>query len=101
MGGARRSRPQGRYRRPRWQDIAAALVLSLPTLLAAQEARPNILIILVDDLRHDALSVVGNPNYAFSQTPNIDGIALEGARFEDSFVVHSLCSPSRATVITA
>lgn len=58
---------------------------------------PNIVIILVDDLRWDALSVTGHP---FSQTPNIDRLAAEGMLFTDAFVVHSLCAPSRATLFT-
>ncbi|MBS1656640.1 MAG: sulfatase-like hydrolase/transferase [Bacteroidetes bacterium] len=62
------------------------------------EPVPNIVIIIVDDARFDAYSCEGAP--AFMQTPNIDRIANEGIRFENSFVVHSLCAPSRATIAT-
>jgi N-acetylglucosamine-6-sulfatase len=58
---------------------------------------PNILIILVDDLRADALGVTGHP---FFKSPNIDRIAKEGVLFQNAFVVHSVCSPSRATLLT-
>ncbi|MCI0693001.1 sulfatase-like hydrolase/transferase [candidate division KSB1 bacterium] len=59
--------------------------------------RPNILLILVDDLRSDAAGVMGHP---FFNSPNIDRLAFEGARFRHAFATHSLCSPSRATILT-
>jgi arylsulfatase A-like enzyme len=62
------------------------------------EPAPNILLILLDDARQDAYSCSGAP--PFMQTPNIDRIADEGIRFQNSFVVHSLCAPSRATIAT-
>jgi N-acetylglucosamine-6-sulfatase len=58
---------------------------------------PNILLIVVDDLRSDALGVTGHP---FFKSPSIDRLANEGVLFQNSFVVHSLCSPSRATLMT-
>lgn len=64
----------------------------------AEEAqRPNILFILVDDPRWDALGCMGT---SFLQTPNIDRIAEEGALFENTFTTISLCSPSRAGFLT-
>jgi len=67
------------------------------TAKQTSSARPNILLIVVDDLRWDALSCTGHP---FSQTPNIDRIAKEGIIFQNAFTTHSLCSPSRATLLT-
>lgn len=58
---------------------------------------PNILVIVVDDMRGDALGVTGQ---SFFQSPNLDRLANEGVLFKNSFVVHSLCSPSRATLLT-
>lgn len=84
----------------------AALVWSLLILACDSEPEmappadsgpPNVLVILVDDLRADALSVAGHP---LSRTPNIDRLAEEGIYFTDAFVVHSLCAPSRATLLT-
>lgn len=67
-------------------------------LWAAPEARrPNILFILTDDQRWDAMSSMGRP---FLKTPNMDRIAREGARFANAFVTTSLCSPSRASFLT-
>lgn len=61
------------------------------------DPRPNILLFLVDDLRYDVLGASGGTVFA---SPNIDRIAHEGAIFERAFVVTSLCSASRATVLT-
>lgn len=64
---------------------------------AGTPARPNILFILMDDLRWDELRCAGHP---FAQTPNIDRIAAQGARFQNAFVTSPLCSPSRASFLT-
>jgi len=66
-------------------------------LLAKDEARPNFVFILIDDLRFNALGCVGHP---FVKTPNIDRIAREGATFTNAFVTTPLCSPSRASYLT-
>jgi N-acetylglucosamine-6-sulfatase len=63
----------------------------------ATPARPNIIFILTDDHRWDALSCMGHP---FIQTPNLDRIAAEGVLFQNAFVTTSLCSPSRASFLT-
>lgn len=57
----------------------------------------NILLIVVDDLRYDALNVNGNINF---QSPGIDRLAMEGMNFTNAFVTTSLCSPSRASILT-
>ena len=64
--------------------------------VAAQE-RPNIVLIVVDDLRFDDFGAAGHP---FSRTPNIDRLASEGAQFQNMFAVTPLCSPSRASILT-
>ena len=58
---------------------------------------PNILVIVVDDLRWDDIGVAGHP---FVQTPAIDRLAREGALFENAFVTTPLCSPGRASILT-
>lgn len=63
----------------------------------AQNDRPNIIFILVDDQRYDALSMLDHP---FLKTPNIDKLANKAVYFEDAFVTTSLCSPSRASIVT-
>lgn len=59
--------------------------------------RPNIVFIIVDDLRWDEISCAGHP---FVRTPNIDRIAHEGMRFRNAFATSPLCSPSRGCFLT-
>ena len=64
---------------------------------AATPARPNILFIFSDDHAQHAISSYGSK---VNQTPNIDRLAKEGARFQHALVANSICTPSRATVLT-
>jgi arylsulfatase A-like enzyme len=64
---------------------------------AATAQRPNILFIFSDDHAQHAISAYGSK---VNQTPNIDRIARDGARFTNSFVTNSICTPSRATLLT-
>jgi len=79
------------------------LVLALVTCITAfaQEtqklARPNIIVVLVDDMRWDEFS---NAGHNYIKTPNIDRIAKEGANFINAFATTPLCSPSRANFLT-
>jgi len=59
--------------------------------------RPNIIVIVVDDLRWDELGVAGHP---YIETPHIDGLARDGARFSNAFHSVPLCSPNRASILT-
>jgi len=59
--------------------------------------QPNILIILVDDLRYDEFGAGGHP---YMKTPHIDRIAREGALFERAFHTTPICSPNRASILT-
>ena len=54
-------------------------------------------VMLCDDIRWDALSCAGHPHL---ETPNIDRLAAEGIYFENMFCTTSLCSPSRATLLS-
>ncbi|MBI5684955.1 MAG: sulfatase [Verrucomicrobia bacterium] len=76
--------------------VAAALLASIGISLAA-EKRPNILFVLCDDLRWNALGCAGHPHL---KTPHIDRLAAEGVRFENTFCTTSLCSPSRASILS-
>ena len=63
----------------------------------AAARRPNVLFILLDDLRWDTLGYAGHP---YLKTPNIDRIAKEGVHFRNAFCTTSLCSPSRASILS-
>src|SRR5712691_9681349 len=58
---------------------------------------PNVLFILCDDIRWDALGYAGHP---YLKTPNIDRLAREGVQFKNMFCTTSLCSPSRASILS-
>ncbi len=64
---------------------------------AAQGRRPNIVFILCDDHRWDMMGCAGHP---WLKTPHLDALAAGGARFRNAFVTTSLCSPSRASILT-
>ncbi|HTI73111.1 MAG TPA: sulfatase [Candidatus Limnocylindria bacterium] len=59
--------------------------------------RPNILFIMSDDHAAHAISAYGS---VVNQTPNMDRIARDGMRFDRCFAVNSICTPSRATILT-
>ena len=65
--------------------------------LVVNDTRPNIVFVLVDDLRWDEIGVAGHP---YVETPHIDRIAKEGAWFQRAFTTTPLCSPARATFLT-
>ncbi len=72
-----------------------SLWLALSTMVHA--GRPNIIFIFSDDHAQQAISAYGSQ---VNQTPNLDRLATEGARFTNSFVTNSICTPSRATLLT-
>lgn len=83
---------------------AATLVLLLATPASAAD-RPNVLVVITDDQRFDALGVVQKEQgdaarFPWLETPNLDRLAAEGTRFRNAFVVLSLCAPSRAAMLT-
>lgn len=67
--------------------------------------KPNIVVIVTDDQRWDQLGVVqreqgDDARFGFLQTPRLDAFAEQGVRFRNAFVTTSLCSPSRAAILT-
>jgi N-acetylglucosamine-6-sulfatase len=79
------------------------LLVAILGLIACKPPRepairpPNIVVVVVDDLRWDDLAVAGHP---FVETPAIDRMAREGVRFANAFATTPLCSPSRAAILT-
>jgi arylsulfatase A-like enzyme len=75
-------------------------VLALAVLAPAASraaARPNIVFIMTDDHASHALSCYGS---RVNQTPQLDRLAAGGVRFSNAFVTNSICTPSRATLLT-
>jgi arylsulfatase A-like enzyme len=63
----------------------------------AKTARANIIFLLTDDQRADALGCMGNP---IIQTPQMDDLARNGVLFTNAFVTYSICCSSRASILT-
>lgn len=84
-----------------WRLLArlAALLWLLVTLpfASAVPARPNFILILADDLGATDLGCTGS---RFYETPNIDRLAREGMRFTHAYSACTVCSPTRAAVLT-
>ena len=64
---------------------------------SSQASRPNILFIMSDDHATNAISSYGS---RINKTPNIDRLAAQGMRLENCFVTNSICTPSRAAILT-
>jgi arylsulfatase A-like enzyme len=75
----------------------ALVIVSPHAANAADATRPNILFIFSDDHAEHAISAYGS---RVNHTPHLDRLAAEGARFTNSFVTNSICTPSRATLLT-
>ncbi len=80
----------------RFLALLVAFVVSTVGSLAAT-AKPNVLFILCDDLRPEAVGCFGSEHV---KTPHIDALAKSGVRFANTFCTTSLCSPSRASILT-
>jgi arylsulfatase A-like enzyme len=71
-----------------WLSLSPAPAASAPAV------RPNVVFVLIDDLRFDEI------DYPFVELPNIQRLAREGVRFRNAFATTPLCSPSRASFLT-
>ncbi|MFG0265732.1 MAG: sulfatase [Rhodopirellula sp. JB055] len=88
--------------KPSFRAGAAAAVLCFVALLpsfatAETSAQPNILFILADDLAWSDLGCYGHP---WHDTPHLDRLASEGARFTQAYSPAPICSASRASILT-
>jgi arylsulfatase A-like enzyme len=82
-----------------WRRLAFAAVscLVFSAASAAAADRPNVLLILPDQLRAQALGCMGNPDV---RAPHIDRLAAEGVLFRQTFANIPVCCPARATLLT-
>jgi N-acetylglucosamine-6-sulfatase len=80
---------------------ASADVVPVPKSIVSEKiegAKPrNVVFILSDDHRYDAMSFMG---HSLAKTPHMDAMAKKGAHMKNAFVSTSLCSPSRASILT-
>jgi arylsulfatase A-like enzyme len=79
--------------------LAGVPLAKTPGGVLGRRARgaPNVVFIMTDDQRQDAMSAYGNE---ILKTPNMDRIGAGGVRFTEAFVTNSLCAPSRASILT-
>lgn len=81
---------------PRFILFSLAAVFSLPACAPAED-RPNIVVVLCDDLGYGDLECYGHPHI---KTPNLNRLADEGIRFTDCYSAAPVCSPSRVGLLT-
>ena len=79
--------------------LAYGLALSSGVIAkhSGKEPKPNFLFLLVDDLGWADLACYGS---TFHETPHLDRLAREGVRFTDAYTAASICSPTRASLMT-
>jgi arylsulfatase A-like enzyme len=77
--------------------LRPALIALAATIHAAEPAKPNVIFILADDMGWGDLNCYGNSRI---HTPNLDRLAKQGTLFEQFYVCGSVCSPSRAALMT-
>ena len=75
----------------------SGLALLLPVSMAFAKNKPNVILILADDYGYTDVGCYGSKFY---ETPNIDRLAKEGVRFTNGYASCSVCSPSRAAILT-
>src|SRR5689334_16045188 len=74
-----------------------SFLTAILTVAGAADSRPNIIFIMSDDHAAHAISAYGS---RVNQTPNLDRLAREGMLLRNVFVTNSICTPSRATILT-
>ncbi|HEX5209228.1 MAG TPA: sulfatase-like hydrolase/transferase [Steroidobacteraceae bacterium] len=77
--------------------VLAILLMSCCSPALAQVRKPDIIVILADDLGYGDTGVYGSK---LASTPNIDALAASGTRFTDGYVTNPVCAPSRAGLMT-
>jgi len=79
------------------KSLVAALLTVLGALPVGAAERPNIIFIMSDDHAAHAISAYGSK---VNQTPHLDSLATRGMLFKNAFVTNSICTPSRAAILT-
>jgi len=82
----------------RWQAILSVLALMTSTGISAQ--KPNVIVILLDDLGYADVGFQNLPASSEVLTPNLDKFAEGGIIFKNGYVAMPVCGPSRASIMT-
>ena len=81
-----------------WKTILlATFFLTAPSIFAQVNKKPNLLFIMTDQQRFDAMSIAGNK---VLKTPNMDRLAKQGARFKNAYTPCAVCGPARSSILT-
>lgn len=84
----------------RWFLVGLLGAFALPTVVHAQAKKPNIIYIMSDDHAMAAIGAYGSWLKPVVKTPNLDKLAKRGMLFRNSLVTNSICTPSRAAMLT-
>ncbi len=91
------------YRRGAYRIVAVSVAVgflqmcSVPAAMGEPKSRPNLVVIMADDLGYGDLSCYGNEKF---KTPHLDAMAAKGMRFTDFHSSGCVCSPTRAGLLT-
>ena len=81
----------------KWSSALAALAICVPAAFSVASEKPNVLLILADDLGYGDVGCYGCPD---TRTPHMDKLAHDGVRCTDGYAAFPVCSPSRAALLT-
>src|SRR5207302_6876268 len=87
----------------RWFIVGLLFALAIPGAAHAQAKKkpPNIIYIMSDDHANAAIGAYGSWLKPVVKTPNLDKLASQGMLFKNSLVTNSICTPSRAAILTS
>jgi len=83
--------------RPLFRVLVAGIFLLGAFAWAAPSAKPNIVILFIDDMGYGDIGPFGNQ---VNQTPHLDRMAEEGIKFTQFYVANTACTPSRSALLT-
>lgn len=78
-------------------SLTLGCLLAGQGVMAKKEQKKNLLFIITDQQRYDALSIAGN---TVLETPNLDRLAKQGAYFQNAYTPCAVCAPARSSILT-
>jgi uncharacterized sulfatase len=85
---------------PKVVMVVALALLTLVQAASGYTARPNIVLIMADDLGYGDVASYPNPTSSRLLTPHLDRFATEGLKFTENYAGYSVCAPSRQSLMT-